>query len=331
MVKIASIFAASNNETDRLKITNSILMKLPNNNKIMVKKIIWLILIPAILFKLPSCTNADTKKATGQNEGNTDSTDAAVKYYASVAFLLPSPGEIIERFYDAKIKYYPELLNSPDNKSKYIGSKEQALNLGVYIADMSYSALFERSSETIEYLESIQSLSIEAGISSAIFESLVVRSKANAGKIDSLVIISNEAFGNMLEFLETGGREITIAQISAGSYIESLYIALNSVKKYSKDNKILSLVIDMKYPLENLLEKTKSETRSNENNILLNYLSQLGLIFNELETRSTKTTVSKKPTGELTVMGGDQISMSETDFINLKNKVSKIRKSIVDF
>ena len=78
-------------------------MKSPNNNTNMGKKIFWLLLIPLALIKLSSCTNADTKKATAQKEGIIDSTDASVKYYASVVFLLPSPGEIIERFYDAKL------------------------------------------------------------------------------------------------------------------------------------------------------------------------------------------------------------------------------------
>jgi hypothetical protein len=295
-----------------------------------VKKMFWLI-VTAILFCSTSCTNVESKKAKTQATEYSDSTDPSVKYYASVVFLLPSPGEILERFYDAEIKYYPDLLNSPDNKSKYIGSKAQALNLGVYIADMSYSALFDRSSETVDYLEAIQTLSTEAGISSNIFESLLVRSKANAGKIDSLVNISNEAFANMLEFLETGGREITIAQISAGSYIESLYIALQSVKKYSADDKTLSLIVDMKYPMENLLEKTKSAAASEDNNILLNYLNQLSLIFNELETRGTKTTVSKGKDGAISILGGDKAAMNEADFNNLKDKVAKIRKSIVSF
>jgi hypothetical protein len=296
-----------------------------------VKKIFWFLAVSAVFIYSTSCTNVEKKKTSGQDAGFSDSSDAAVKYYASVVFLLPSPGEILERFYEADIKYYPELLNSPDNKSKYIGSKAQAMNLGVYIADMSYSALFERSSETVNYLEAIQNLSVEAGVGSNIFESLLVRSKANAGKIDSLVSISNEAFANMLEFLETGGRELTIAQISAGSYIESLYIALNSIKKYTKDDKTLALIVDMKYPMENLLEKTKSAAANDNNNILLNYLNQLSLTFKELETKNTKTVVSQSKKGSISILGGDKSAMSEADFENLKNKVANIRKSIVSF
>ena len=291
----------------------------------------WFVSVSASLLYISSCTNAETKKSSKQAEYYSDTADTSVKYYASVVFLLPSPGEILERFYNADISYYPELLNKPDNKDKYIGSKAQALNLGVYITDMAYSALFERSSEAVGYLESIQSLSTDAGISSTIFESLLVRSKANAGKIDSLVTISNEAFGNMLEFLETGGREITIAQISAGAYIECMYIALQSIKEYSEGDKTLELLTDMKYPMENLLDKAKSSAASEDNSIIVNYLNQISLIFNELETRNSKTVVTQTKPGSITITGGDHTKITKADFDKLKAKVSKIRNSIVSY
>jgi len=295
------------------------------------KKIMYFLFGSAAILFVSSCTNAETKKTAKNAEYYASTADTSVKYYASVVFLLPSPGEILERFYNAEIPYTPELLNNPENKDKYIGSKAQALNLGVYITDMAYSALFERSSETVGYLESIQSLSSDAGISSTIFESLLVRSKANAGKIDSLVTISNEAFGNMLEFLETGGREITVAQISAGAYIECMYIALQSIEEYSEDDKTLELLTDMKYPMENLLAKAKSTGNSEDNSVIVNYLNQISLIFNELETRNSKTVVTQTKPGSITISGGDQTKITKADFDKLKSKVNKIRSSVVSF
>jgi len=296
-----------------------------------IKKFLWLLLISAVVINFTSCKNVEPKNNKDQTKALADTSDPNVKYYASVVFLLPSPGEILERFYNADIPYNPELLNDPDNKDKYIGSKAQALNLGVYITDMAYSALFERSSETVKYLESIQSLSTDVGISSTIFESLLTRSKSNAGKIDSLVSISNEAFANMLEFLETGGREITVAQLSAGAYVECLHIALGSIEEYSEDNKALQLLTDMKYPMENLLDKAKSSASAEENSIIINYLNQISLIFNELETRASKTVVTQNKKGSITVGGGSESKITKDDFNKMKSQVGKIRKSIVSF
>lgn len=293
-----------------------------------LKKSVWVICLATFLVTAFSCTQVQTGKTENQA---TEAADSTIKYYASVVFLLPSPGEILERFYSADIKYNPALLSSPANKDKYIGSKAQSLNLGIYITDMAYSALFERSTETINYLEAIQSLSTEAGISSNIYESLLARSKTNASKIDSLISISDEAFSNMLEFLEEGGKENTIALISAGAYIESLNIALQSIEKYSPEDEMIKLLVDMKYPMDNLLEKAKSATVSDTDNTIISYLNKISAIFNELQTKSSTTKVTEQQAGVISISGGDQIFISETEFANLKTQVAEIRKNIVSF
>jgi hypothetical protein len=293
-------------------------------------KIFLLFNIAGLLLIATSCTNVQNKN-TGQVEISVDTADTTSSDHVSVIYLLPSPGEILLRFYTADLKYKPEILNSAGNKGKYMGSKAQTLNLGVYIADMAYCAMFERSTETVNYLEAIQTLSTEAEISSNIFESLLVRSKANAGQIDSLINISNDAFTNMLEFLETGGKEIAITQVSAGAYIESLFIALQSVEKFSNDNETLKLLAEMKYPMENLMEKAKSATANETDKAIINYLTQIAVIFNELENNGSKTVITKSASGEISIQGGEEMVINETNFNNLKKKVSEIRNNIVSF
>ncbi len=295
-----------------------------------VKTIFWLCAFTGLIAGNSGCKNAQTKNDS-QSENYADSMGENASDQESVLFLLPSPGEILLRFYSADFQYNPDLLNSPLNKDKYIGSKAQTLNLGVYITDMAYSALFERSAETVNYLEAVQALSTETGISSTIFESLLVRSKANAGKLDSLANISNEAFSNMLEFLETGGKENTIAQVSAGAYIESLFIALQSIGSYSEDNESLALLSDMRFPVDNLLEKAKSATLNEADKTIINYLIEISSIFNELEKNGSKTVITQNPSGEVSIQGGEEFKMNEANFINLKNKVSEIRKGIVSY
>jgi len=296
-----------------------------------IKRVFRVIIATGFILSLASCTNTQTKDKNNQGESDSGYTEANSEDDESVFYLLPSPGEILLRFYTSDIDYQPDYLNSPDNRDKYIGSKAQSQNLGVYITDMAYSALFERSTETVSYLEAIQSMSSELGISSNIFESLLTRSKANAGQLDSLLNISNEAFTNMIEFLETGGKELTIAQISAGAYIESLFIALNSVGKYEEGNEMIELLLEMKFPMDNLLEQAKAAIKSEKDKAILNYLNEISLLFNELENEGDETSVTQTLPGVVTIKGGDIITMDETNFNTLKEKVSEIRKSIVSF
>jgi len=299
-----------------------------------MKRIKGICRIASMVIFLPgfySCISQPSNDTKKQAEITAESTEGSISDSISIFYLLPSPGEIILRFYKSDFPYNPALLNSPANKDKYIGSTAQTLNLGIYITDMAYCALYERTSETVNYLETIQTLCNETGISSGVFESLLVRSKANTERIDSLFNISNEAFINMIEFLETGGNENAIAHISAGAYIESLYLALETIGKFTAEDPNMDLLVEMKYPVDNLLEKIKNFSASEKESHYVSYLKQISSIFEGLETKSAKTTITESKTGTIKISGGDQTIMSETSFNNLKQKVSEIRKDLVNF
>jgi hypothetical protein len=293
------------------------------------KKTFWLFCAICLLSGFVSCKNSQKKASESQSSTFADSIEAGVNDTIPVTFLLPSPGEILFRFYVADFDYMPDLLNPAQNSDKYIGSKAQLLNLGVYITDMAYTAMNERSAETVKYLETIQSLSQEVGISSAVFESLITRSKANAGQLDSLFNISNEAFTNMLEFLESGGKDVSIAYMSAGAYIESLFLALQSIEAYSEDDKLIKLLIEMKYPMENLLGNARYATETESDTAMITYLNDISQIFDEMGKSGSETVITKTESGVISIRGGEERIMSETNFNNLKYKVTEIRKKIV--
>jgi hypothetical protein len=295
------------------------------------KKIAWIITVTGISLFSFACTCVQNKNPELNKDQPDNTSGSLVEAQDSVLYLLPSPGEMLERLQSAKVKFNPALLSPIGNKDKYIGSKAQSLNLGVYITDMAYSAIFERSSETVKYLESIRSLSNEVGISSSIFEILIERAKNNTGKTDSLLNISNEAYSNMLDFLESGGKENTLALISAGAYIESLYLALQSINKFSEGDPLFTLISEMKYPLENLFERAKN-TRNDENiKSIYNYLDQIILIFSRLEYENSKTEISKNENGLLQILGGEKFTLNEKDFVTLKSKIEEIRTSIITY
>ena len=299
-----------------------------------IKKTAWYIIAAGLLISIASCTNQQTKNKSGQDNsaGNiSDSSLAGNENKEQIFFLIPSPGEILERFHNSGIQYNPGLLNSAGNKDKYLGSKAQSLNLGVYIADLAYLALFERSTETVSYLETIQSLGVEAGISSSIYENLLVRAKANAGNMDSLLSISNEAFGNMKEFLENGGKENMIARISAGAYIESMYIALQSMNKFSVSGPLPELLTEMKYPTANLVELARNVITTENDSSLYQYINQVSLIFNEMETRSSKILISQPQAGRISISGGEKLRMNENEFNSLRKTVTGIREEMVGY
>jgi hypothetical protein len=252
-----------------------------------------------------------------------------IEQVKKVYHLCPSPAEMLGIIDVAEMKYNGDLLNPPQNIDKYLDTKSQTLNLGIYITDMAYAALFGRNEETIDYLETVQKVAEKIRVSGAVDETLINRAKKNVNFIDSLFILSNEAFINMLYFCEKNNRSNTIMMISAGAYVESLYLAINMIEHYDAADYLVQHLAEQKYALDNLM--AFAESLDDDTNVLatIQQLKPLSDIYNRLETAGGATTVKKESENKLVIGGGKKIMISEEDFKQLKEIALQIRHNIV--
>lgn len=278
----------------------------------------------ALLFFF-SCTNEKRRNADKfQFEGELKQSD--IEITKAFIYLFPSPGEILDRFYGTEFSFLSEHTSNPNDAVKYLSSKDKGLNLGVYLTDMAYAALFSRSSEAVEYLDVIKNLSNELNISSSTFESLIERSKNNMGNRDSLIEISNQVFYNMVEFMEGAGMENTIAIVSCGAYVESMYLALNSVEKFDSENLILNQIAELKFPVENLLSHAESVSDDPNVQSILMYVTELNDLFSELESKSS--VAEKTEPGVISFSGGKAPELNAENFQEMKSAVIRVRDYI---
>lgn len=278
-----------------------------------------------IIFSLTEGCNNQKKKIDEGFKFDRDQIESEIK--KSPIYLFPSPGEILNQFYAAELPYDEELLHDPNQYTDYVTYREKGLNLGVYITDLAYASLFSRNTVVSEYLDVVRKLSSELDVATTAFESLAERIGTNVGNRDSLIVLSNEAFNNVLEFLETAGRENTIALISSGAYIEAMYLALYSLEEYSENDPILQQLSELKYPLENLLKQAESVSDDPNVEGILFYIKELDKIYNELESESTIASVEAP--GVITLSGGSLPDITEENFYMIKRSVLDTRTYIV--
>lgn len=243
-----------------------------------------------------------------------------------ILFLFPSPGEIVEGFFNSELEYKPGLVNSVENIDSYLGSRSQALNLGIYVADLAYLAKYGIS-ESIDYLEAVQSLSAQVGISTEIFESLLERAKANINNPDTILLISNEAFYKMFTFLETSKKESTLAIISTGAYIESLYLVLETKSEFAENDAVFEQITEMKYPFDNLLSRAREHKDDKNVESICKYLNAINQTFDSLSKEETETIVTRNE-GQLTIGGGTKFILSPEYFNELKSTIHSFRTEI---
>jgi hypothetical protein len=117
--------------------------------------------------------------------------------------------------------------------------------------------------------------------------------------------------------------------ISAGAFVESLYLAINMIEKYDATNYLVQHLAEQKYALDNLMTFAESITDDPNVSATIEQLKPLNDIYSKLEMTGGKTTVKKESENKLVIGGGKKILMSEQEFRQLKEVTSQIRQNIV--
>ena len=115
-------------------------------------------LLSLMVIALSGCKKEQKKdqdKASGSEEVvRVDSIDRQlvkdVKAVKEMFYSMPSPLEVAMILKGAGSPYNPELLNPLNNTSKYVTTKSQALNLGIYTTDLSYASRYDQTQATID-------------------------------------------------------------------------------------------------------------------------------------------------------------------------------------
>jgi len=264
--------------------------------------------------------------------------DDRISTIKQVYHLCPSPAEMLSMIDVADLSFDGDLLNPVGQADKYLDTKSRTLALGVYITDLAYAALFGRHEETLDYLEVVRSVAEQVRVTGAINDELIQKARDNVEYIDSLFNISNEAFINMLFFCERNERPNTIIMLSAGAFIESLYLAVNLVDDYESAGYILQHLAEQKYAIDNLIVFAESMSGEDENiATIIKDMKPIKKIYDGIETGGGAVTVSTldeasdEQPRKLVVGGGSskQPTLSPEEFEKLKEETIRLRSSLV--
>ncbi len=289
------------------------------------------LLLMAFVLIVPQSCKQDRSSANKYDAENEDTTgfmqlESEIKY---VYYRFPSPDEMF-RFIDSSGMTFDNTLLLPvENAGKFLDSKSQAVNLGIYVADLAYITLFQRYKESMDYLNVIYSLSEKIRISSAFNKSLVIRIERNIQNIDSLKAISENALTSLTNYLVRNDKENTFAIISIGGFIESLYLSLNLVDNFNPENATIQRIIDQKTVLDNLMKYCHEYDDDPNVEVILDIVNPLVKFLDNMTVTEMKTKVTRSKDGRLVIGGGKQIKITEGEFIKLKQLAIKTRNKLI--
>ena len=289
------------------------------------------------LFILGACST-DPEQSTEDTTIETDAADVSettatkdmeVQKAGKVFYMIPSPLELSSIIKNAGATYDNSVLNPSEYVSNYVTSGSQALNLGVYGADLSYSSIFEQTQETSKYFMAAKELADELGITSAFGKSTVDRIQNNLNNRDSLIAIISDSYWEADAYLKENSRSNTSALVIAGGWIEALYISTKLAGKSDSNAEIISRIGEQKLTLNNLIPMLEKFSGDDVDQVIKS-LKELQEAFMGVEiTYERQESTTNSETQLTTIQTTSKINIDEEQLASISEKVESIRTNIV--
>jgi hypothetical protein len=305
-----------------------------------MKPIIYFLTITIAL--LAGCTSNNTKTvsqqpASAKDSGTVANAAATPKTVDTtteanpvvINFILPSPDEILTEIISEDIKIDPQLVNPRGNAEKYLETKQQAMNLGVYLTDFAYININTNKTNGLEYFKLIRNLAQKLNIYGIFSETMYGRIRKNMTNKDSLNAISKDMYYEMLGVLENSNRNNIYALVASGALIESLYLSTMAVTDYAKYQAIAQKIFEQKFVFNNFYEFASQYKSDKDVKAVLVLFDELKSNLNNAGSKKTEKKVTKDGKDHITFGGGDEIVLNEKVFTSFKDKVIKTRKEII--
>lgn len=222
-----------------------------------------------------------------------------------------------------------KLLNPLNNISNYQDSRQIALALGVYGANLSYLWVFDQSQQALSYFTAIKQLAYDLGIPDNYVKISAVRAEKYSDNIDSLVSIARESYHGCDDYLRSSDNGDLAVLILLGGWVETLHISLNL---YQQPNDRMALkILSQKYSLASLITLLNQHP---SNDYLVKFNKDLFLLLNAFDDLQNKhlsdqliiDTLKKK----ITFQTNGSLIIESDEFNELRRLIDDLRDELVN-
>ena len=273
-----------------------------------------------------------TKDKTKSIENNlSDSSKGLVLKINNSLFSIPSPHQAALLIDELGINYNAEFINPIEKASKYEGTFDVALNLGVYGTDLGYLNIYGQLQNSIKYFHNIKNIADELGILSSYDKEMLAHIEDNFENRDSIMFYLSKIYRESDILLERDNRAHISALVIAGGWIESLYI-LTQCYKLHQNNDLRNRIGEQKHTLHNLVELLSPYYYESENySHLINQLVELSEIFDNVIFSYAYDDLDTDTSNNITTIKSEsRIIISQYHLETITNKLASIRNGIVN-
>lgn len=231
---------------------------------------------------------------------------------AGVHYKIPSPMEMFIFLERTKADFQTNKMHNAAKVGNYVSRKSQAINFGIYSADLAYCAVYGDFQQTINYFNTAKQLASSLGLHEGFGENIALRIDNNLNNIDSLMEISADSYQLANQFLEDQGQADVLGLILVGGWVEGVYLALQSVQNHNLENPIVERIADQQVLLENLMNFLDKNQKSTHIPDVLEELTPIQEAFDELYFNDEETLIT------------------ENQYVNITNEIIVLRNKYIN-
>jgi hypothetical protein len=254
--------------------------------------------------------------------------DAMKQKTKKIFYSIPSPMETAELLRKAGAEYDKDILNDPNNRTNYTSPSKQAINLGVYGADLSYASVFNQTQESMLFTAAAQSLAKQLGINSVFSDSTMQAMEEAKSDREALLDIVTDTYWNMDGYLKEEGRSHLSALMIAAGWTEGLYIA-TQVATTKPNDQLRQRIAEQKLSLKDIISLLGEYPQEPTLTSVLNDMQALSAIFDGISVGGA-TTTSTDASGVTTIGGGSVATITDEQLKTLSEKAASVRNSYIN-
>jgi hypothetical protein len=189
-------------------------------------------------------------------ETSMDAPDLGEFEFYTILINMPTPLDEFGHMEKDGVSFNKSLMAPVANATKHSKESAIALNCGVYIADMTYQAVYHETGELLNYTAAAFELADKIKAAKAFDHFISEKMEANMDSKDSLQIVIEKGLEAIEEeFVETKNL-VTATQFMMGSWVEMQYILTQAMLNQPEDKIATDLkqhIFEQREHLQNLL------------------------------------------------------------------------------
>lgn len=251
--------------------------------KTQLRKIAVVFLSGMFLFTIASCSGEKKKETTSEETTSALNKEELEQKVKEVVYPLPTAFEVTEMINKIEASYIIGITNEIDKADNYFTDKSQALNLGVYSADLSYASTYNMQQEVMNFMDASEGLVVNLGITGAFTADFISDVEANIDNKEKLTELITNSFYNTYEYLVKSDKEDLSLLVLVGTWVESMYISCNITETVYNNPELVKVILHQKASLGKLIELLQEHGEHETITEILNQLSPIKVVYDGID------------------------------------------------